>query len=104
MLIFGFGRRTVKELGTTDKKLCPHCNNFRAWKYMKVTTWFTLFFIPIIPYKTMYIEECPICKSAIKVDKETAQSEGNKPTEQLTDVQRNYREQMEAMKKKDDEV
>jgi hypothetical protein len=28
---------------------------------LKVTTWFTLFFIPVIPYKRRYLLACPVC-------------------------------------------
>lgn len=37
---------------------------------LKITTWFTLFFIPVIPYKTEYISVCPICNSLLHLSKE----------------------------------
>ena len=37
---------------------------------MKLTTWFTLFFIPIIPYKRQYLLVCPICGQAQQVTRE----------------------------------
>jgi ribosomal protein S26 len=102
--IFGFGKQTEKELGKTQKIRCQNCGNVREWQYKKFTSWFSLFFIPVIPYKIDYIKSCPICRSAVKVNKDEAISNqvsdvGN--YDDLTDVQRNYREQMDVLNKKD---
>jgi len=35
-----------------------------------IRTWFTLFFIPIIPYKTKYVIGCPKCGSYIELTEE----------------------------------
>jgi len=102
--IFGFGKQTVKELGTTEKIRCQNCGNVREWQYRKVTTWFSLFFIPVIPYKTTYIKSCPICKAALEVTKEEAINHTvvSNLDDGLTDVQRNYREQMDAYNRSDE--
>jgi hypothetical protein len=117
-LLFGLGKQTIKEMGNTDSIQCGRCNNVNPWKYRKYSTWFTLFFIPVIPYKNMYVKECPICKAAVKVDKDEAMgnvidspsdiaaddSVDTTPNDGLTEVQRNYRIQMDASKKANEEA
>lgn len=73
-IIFGFGRRTVRVLGFTAARLCGNCHNTSPWKVMKVTRWFTLFFIPIVPYSSKYLAICPTCSRGIQVDAKAAQS------------------------------
>lgn len=73
-VIFGWGRRTVRELGFTAARLCANCRNTSPWKVLKVTRWFTLFFIPIIPYQSRYVAMCPTCSRGIQVDAQAAQS------------------------------
>ena len=36
---------------------------------MRLTSWFTLFFIPLIPLKSEYFISCPICEYGFKIDK-----------------------------------
>jgi hypothetical protein len=62
MIIFGWGRQTIKQIGVVFKKLCGHCNNEEYWILTRTITWFTLFFIPIIPYSVKYFLSCPVCK------------------------------------------
>lgn len=69
-LLFGFGKRTVKDYGTKEVIHCPHCNNDRPWQYKKTKTWFTLFFVPVIPYQTTYTKNCPICGYSVTLTKE----------------------------------
>src|SRR5699024_11803132 len=72
--IFGFGHQKRKNYGTTGQINCPNCNNEVAWKLEKVSHWFTLFFLPVFPYKTNYVayvlfvimvEKCP--KRSLKI-------------------------------------
>ncbi|HUD44468.1 MAG TPA: zinc-ribbon domain-containing protein [Patescibacteria group bacterium] len=67
-IIFGWGRRTVKSIGVVFKNLCNNCHNEEYWVMTKVVTWFTLFFIPIIPYETKYFLSCPVCKYGVTLD------------------------------------
>ena len=68
MIIFGWGRQTIKEIGVAFKQLCGHCNNEEYWVLTRVMTWFTLFFIPIFPYSIKYFLSCPICKYGLTLD------------------------------------
>ena len=64
LILWGFGHKTTKILGVLPESLCGRCNNRTARKIMKLTSWFTLFFIPIIPYRRQYLLVCPICGQA----------------------------------------
>lgn len=96
LFIFGFGYKTTKNLGTLEPKKCDHCNNTVANHKIKVTSWFTLFFIPIIPYSTKHYVICPICNHGIEVSAEVFEnievSEENYNGK--NDVQINFLKQM----------
>ena len=68
-IIWGVGHRTTKIVGIMPESLCGRCNNRTARKIMKLTSWFTLFFIPVIPYKRQYLLVCPICGQAQQLTK-----------------------------------
>ena len=60
-IIWGFGKRTVRRYGKVGTAVCGHCNNNVQRELIRVTTWFTLFFIPLIPYRIERLLACPIC-------------------------------------------
>jgi hypothetical protein len=60
--IIGFGKRTVDYLSSAGTRVCPHCGNTAEWNNVSIRSWFTLFFIPVFPYKTQHVAMCPICK------------------------------------------
>ena len=59
-ILFGWGQRTKKLIEETYKK-CKYCHN-GTLDYKKITTWFTIFFIPLIPYKKEYYLMCNNCE------------------------------------------
>jgi hypothetical protein len=63
--IFGWGHQKIKSYGPTVKRLCNNCNNEVFWELVNYGKWFTLFFIPIIPYKESRYLICPICNHGI---------------------------------------
>ena len=68
IFIFGFGKRTVAYLGSAGTRVCPNCGNRAEWSSLRVRTWFTLFFLPVFPYKTRYVATCPVCKYEVETD------------------------------------
>ena len=68
--VFGWGMQTVKNLGEVSIYHCNHCNNDRPWTLHIRRTWFTLFFIPIIPYSTQRFMICPICKNGVLLNQQ----------------------------------
>lgn len=68
MLIFGWGHQIIKNFGIILKKHCSNCNNDDYWQLLRITEWFTLFFIPIIPYQRKYLLICPVCEKGIYLE------------------------------------
>jgi hypothetical protein len=70
MIIWGWGKVTKKVIGSVFEQLCNYCNSKEMWQLCIIRTWFTLFFIPIIPYKKKYVISCPKCGSYIELTQE----------------------------------
>ena len=70
MIIWGFGKTIKKVIGAIMRRQCQYCNRDSIWELCIVRTWFTLFFIPVIPYKSKYCVVCPNCDSYIELDKD----------------------------------
>jgi len=61
MIIFGWGFQTSKDYGPIEVINCPNCNNLGWWNLVTLKKWFTLFFIPIIPYDFDNLLMCQVC-------------------------------------------
>lgn len=72
-IFFGWGRQTVLNIGVVFKNVCTHCHNEDYWVLTKITTWFTLFFVPIVPYDTKYFLSCPVCKYGLTLNSKQVQ-------------------------------
>jgi hypothetical protein len=68
MIIFGWGHQTTKNIGLTHEMPCGNCNNDTTFDLTRYRTWFTLFFIPVIPYENKYFLSCPICTRGVVLD------------------------------------
>lgn len=115
MIIWGWGKVTKRFLGAVFSRTCSYCNRTEAWQLCVLRIWFTLFFIPIIPYKKAYCITCPNCGSYIEITKEQFEkiklditSSQSMPSEEVpdsikyqgkTEVQINYLKQMEKSNK-----
>ena len=60
--IYGWGRQTEKDFGETVLWKCKLKKVDTFCRLIRYTTWFTIFFIPIIPYKRKYHLICDKCK------------------------------------------
>mgnify|MGYP001822907399 CR=1 FL=1 len=68
--LFGWGHRTFNERGPTVPANCPNCSN-ETWLHMiSYKTWFTLFFIPVIPYESKNLLLCPVCSQGLELQGE----------------------------------
>ena len=112
MIIFGWGKVTLKNFGGIQKKQCGHCHNEGIWELRRYRTWFTLFFIPVIPYSQKALLVCPICEHYIMLTSEQFKElrlqlenpgQNAAPTvdqyDGLNDVQRNFRQAMNEQEK-----
>ena len=70
MIIFGYRGGKRKDLGEALPVRCPRCNNATFYRYMTVTSWFSLFFIPVIPLKRRDYLVCPVCTRALELRKD----------------------------------
>lgn len=72
-LLFGWGYTTKKILDETKIKVCEGCN--KDYLYLtKITKWFTIFFIPIIPYESEHYFLCPNCERGFEIDEDEVDS------------------------------
>ncbi|MDQ1465864.1 MAG: hypothetical protein QOH10_279 [Actinomycetota bacterium] len=69
LLIFGM-RNRVQQHGPCVAASCPRCHNEVVLTYLVVTRWFTLFFVPLIPFGRRRMLMCPICSWQREVTKE----------------------------------
>jgi hypothetical protein len=72
MIIWGF-RGKVRPLANIRAR-CPRCGQEAAQRLVRSQRWFTLFFIPIFPFRTRYIATCTYCGSAQVVDAAVAKA------------------------------
>jgi len=61
MIIYGWGKVTTSDKGQTESQICIRCSNRVKRRLLIARTWFTLYFIPLIPYENKYSLVCPIC-------------------------------------------
>lgn len=67
IIIFGWGHNTFKNYGPTYPVNCKQCGQDTYWNLIKICTWFTLFFIPVLRYKTQYILFCGNCEKGVEL-------------------------------------
>ena len=68
--IFGFGDKQNKHHQVSKTEHCYHCNNTSRWIATKTSDHFSLFFLPLFPYKTNYFYHCPICNHGREITDE----------------------------------
>jgi len=71
VLIFGLSAKQV--LLATLFYVCEVCGNQAAHQLVKRTNRFTLFFIPLFPVSTRYIDTCAFCARSIQVPRDRAE-------------------------------
>ncbi len=98
LILFGWGRRTRRDHGAAFYNDCPNCKNRTFFHYIAVKVWFTLFFIPVIPYKNIHAYVCRVCSWGFPINGADERAEALRRVEvtqrwsakELTDEQ--YRE------------
>ena len=73
MIIFGWGHGTKKNYGATLAITCPNCKNKTWLQLSRNRKWFTLFFIPVIPYSTKHLLCCDVCSHGVILNGEKVQ-------------------------------
>lgn len=70
-VLFGWGKVTSKDYGPTLPQKCNNCNNEVYLNLFHVREWFTLFFIPVIPYSSKYMIMCNVCSRGYELKGES---------------------------------
>ncbi len=72
-MIFYGTKIFVKQLGNVHQAaMCGHCRAQTGHAVIRHWTWFTLFFIPLIPLWKSYFVVCPGCGEKTKIKKSDA--------------------------------
>ena len=71
MLIFGLSAKQI--LMATLYYVCETCGNQAAHQLVRRTNRFSLFFIPLFPVSTRYLDTCTFCTRTIQVPREQAE-------------------------------
>ena len=66
--IFGWNNVKTKDYGPSLLLHCGHCDNVEIFHHVKISKWFSLFFVPIFPYESDEFIICPICSSAYPIN------------------------------------
>jgi len=71
--------------------ICPNCQRPANWEVTRVISFFTLYFIPLVPYSIRYYLACPHCEASKKIDKAAAMEllSGSKNNDSMTGWQQN---------------
>jgi hypothetical protein len=70
LIIFGLRRRGYRMANVFA--MCGICHTPAAQAVVRIKTFFTLFFIPLIPVGTKYRSTCTMCGGTIELSKEQA--------------------------------
>jgi zinc-ribbon family len=70
IIIFGL-RRMLARLGTVFV-MCASCGSPAAHAIVRTRRWFTLFFVPVIPFSTKFLTTCALCGHVTQITKEGA--------------------------------
>lgn len=69
-MLFLFGvRRKEKAIGQVERA-CSKCARPTVHAALELKSWFTLFFVPVIPFGTNYVTRCNFCGMKYKASEE----------------------------------
>ncbi|RLP94944.1 zinc-ribbon domain-containing protein [Micromonospora sp. CV4] len=72
-MFFIFGLRTKIDRSGVAQQVCRNCGNHAAQVITRRSTRFTLFFIPIIPIRTRYAQQCTFCGAQYEISRSDAE-------------------------------
>ncbi|RKN49592.1 zinc-ribbon domain-containing protein [Micromonospora endolithica] len=72
-MFFIFGLRTKVTRSGVVQQVCRNCGNHAAQVVTRRSTKFSLFFVPLIPIRTRYLQQCTFCGAQYDVPKSAAQ-------------------------------
>ncbi|MEU9504844.1 zinc-ribbon domain-containing protein [Micromonospora sp. NPDC048170] len=72
-MFFIFGLRTKVSRSGVAQQVCRNCHNLAAQVITRRSTRFSLFFVPIIPIRTRYVQQCTFCGAQYDVSRSEAE-------------------------------
>ncbi|MFI7216311.1 zinc-ribbon domain-containing protein [Micromonospora maritima] len=72
-MFFIFGLRTKVNRSGVATQVCRHCGNQAAQVITRRVTKFSLFFIPLIPVRTRYAQQCTFCGAEYEISRAEAE-------------------------------
>lgn len=63
-----------KSLGTVSQHDCPSCKKNSYWELCTLTIWFSIFGLPLIPYKKSYGLVCDKCSHLVELTEDEFKS------------------------------
>ncbi|HEV8536660.1 MAG TPA: zinc-ribbon domain-containing protein [Candidatus Limnocylindria bacterium] len=68
-IIWGYRRPAAKDLGPVLAVTCSSCGALDFWHLHRSMTWFTLFFIPVLPLLRQHFLLCPKCGNGMELER-----------------------------------
>ncbi|MER7330052.1 MULTISPECIES: zinc-ribbon domain-containing protein [unclassified Micromonospora] len=72
-MFFIFGLRTKVSRSGVVQQVCRNCGNHAAQVITRRSTKFSLFFVPIIPIRTRYVQQCTFCGAQYDISRSEAE-------------------------------
>src|SRR5437762_10250151 len=69
-IIWGYRRGAARDLGPALAIRCSTCAELEFWHLHRSVTWFTIFFIPLIPLLRQHFLLCPKCGNGMELERE----------------------------------
>src|SRR5438552_17516393 len=69
-IIWGSRRGAARDLGPALAIRCSTCAELEFWHLQRSVTWFTIFFIPLIPLLRQHFLLCPKCGIGMELERE----------------------------------
>ena len=74
-----FGVRVYNQLLATVAYVCENCRQYAAHHVTKRGRKVTLFFVPLFPLSTKYLDQCSFCGRVLRIPRQRAEAATRQP-------------------------
>ena len=78
-MLFILGFRVYSDEIATVAYVCENCGQHAAHHLVRHTKKITLFFLPLLPVSTRYLDTCTYCGRTVRVSRQQAEAALNQP-------------------------
>ena len=78
-MLFILGVRVYSDLLATITYVCENCGQHAAHHVMRRSRKITVFFLPLFPMPTKYLDQCSFCGRVLRIPRERAESALRQP-------------------------